>query len=219
MKKNSGSVESEIQKLDREIAESGRIVGFRFDDATAAELSTILGEETFQTVREGLERTARFLMTPPVESRRDRLQRRRAVSHIPGLVARLIDTVTVGRIQRAVAIGVKPPDVSRTLDGLRELSAFATEIAKFRAGFRVSLAAMMAESVALHVAAELERVGVRLGTAERSRFGRVLNLVLHAGDPGRTGSDVRHLQKYALAARKRIGGSFQFIFELNELTF
>ena len=47
----------------------------------------------------------------------------------------------------------------------------------------------------------------------------MLNLVLHAGDPGRTGSDVRHLQKYALAARKRMGGSFQFIFELNELTF
>ena len=86
MKKNSESVETESQKLDREIAASGRIVGFRFDDATAAKLSTILGEEKFQAVREGLERTARILMLPPSESRRDRRQMR--VRRDRGLISR-----------------------------------------------------------------------------------------------------------------------------------
>lgn len=58
MKRKDDSEKSEIEKLRRElrreIAEYNRIIDFRFDDATAAKLSTILGEETFQTVREGL---------------------------------------------------------------------------------------------------------------------------------------------------------------------
>ena len=44
-------------------------------------------------------------------------------------------------------------------------------------------------------------------------------LVLHAGDPGRTGSDVRHLQKHALSARKAHGGSLQIVRDIAKLPF
>lgn len=147
MKKRDESVEREIQKLDREIAEYNRIRDFRFDDAAAAELSKILGEEVFQTIREELETAANYLKSGRV-SKHDRLKRRRAILRLPRLVSGLINTVE--QIYIELASFVEGFDLRPTLDGLRQLEAHATELATFKPSFRSSTGGTLSLLVALN---------------------------------------------------------------------
>lgn len=182
---------------------------FRFDEATVATLKKILTDRVFLDVRGALERAA-IWVTPPGTRQADTARQKRAKQRLHSLMptaiaaAKQLDPYTRCRIEQMLAgeFGLRAAELQR-------LMIYMMVLTRPSPRHPPSARSLFPRLTAIAVAAALQGAGISLGTAERSKFGRVLSLVLRAGDRSRWGTDVRKLQKYAVTTMGGIPPDFE----------
>jgi hypothetical protein len=183
---------------------NGRV---HFDQHTSEELELILGPETFQVVRSGLEAAAgfaRLLETPRAGHRsKDRALRQLQVqaANMLGTLNRL-DPFISGRLSDMLNREFGLDDAK-----FRKLLIYLVILTSRAAATKGKDRSLFQKLAAMTVGRAMESAGLPLGTSVNSKFGKVLSEVLRAGDRKRTGDDVRHLQKEVVKVRKMLGGS------------
>lgn len=184
--------------------------GFQFNRDTVASLRKVLGEAVFAEIREALERAAVWV-TPPPEAPGANARQKRAKRRMHALFGSAVTTLnqldpyTRFRMEQMLVgeFGLGAAELQRLMVYLLTLTKPSQQVGP---GPR----SLFPQLTALGVAMALKDAGIRLGTAERSKFGIVLALVLQAGDPTRWGSDVRRLQKHAIATLEGIPAEWRW---------